>query len=38
MATISKDHTPATVWALDLVFLLIAISPALIFVGSLIAG
>ncbi|CAI8180961.1 MAG: Uncharacterised protein [Marinobacterium sp. xm-d-530] len=38
MAAISNDHTPATVWALDLVFLLIAISPALIFVGSLIAG
>lgn len=38
MAAISKDHTPATVWTLDLVFLLIAISPALIFVGTLIAG
>lgn len=38
MAAISKDHTPATVWAMDVVFLLIAISPALIFVGTLLAG
>jgi hypothetical protein len=38
MAAISQDHTPVAVWALDVVFLLAAISPAIIFLGTLIAG
>lgn len=41
MATLTnavQDHTPAYTWVLDLVGLLVAISPALIFLGYLIAS
>ena len=38
MAAISHDHTKAAVWALDVVGLLLAISPVIIFVGLTVAG
>jgi len=33
-----QDHTPTYTWALDLVGLLVAISPAVIFLASMIEG
>ena len=33
MTTVSYDHTKAAVWVLDVVGLVMAISPAIIFLG-----